>query len=83
MKKHTYLAVNEHDVLRALTVTITGSVLSSSLVTGPSRHTTVRVHFDKVEGAILTAGELGPVHFDAGEALFCAPDFFQLTWGQL
>ena len=57
----THGSVNELDVLRALRVTVTSSVLGTSLVPREARHTTIGVHLREVERAVETAGKLGHV----------------------
>ena len=64
----TYLAVDELDVVRALGVAVSGTVLGASLVAGEAGLATVGVHLDKVERAVETAGEVRHVDVE-GELL--------------
>ena len=60
----THLAVDELDVLRALGVAVTSSVLGASLVVGEAGLATVGVHLDEVESAVETARKLGHVNVE-------------------
>lgn len=53
----TYLATDELQVTSALSVTVSGTVLGTSLVGRVLAHTTVLVHGDEVEGTVKTAVE--------------------------
>lgn len=54
----THLAVDELDVVRALGVAVTGSVLCAGLVSGEAGGAAVGVHLDEVERAVEAAREL-------------------------
>ena len=60
-----YLAVDKLDVVRALSVAVTSSVLGSSLVVGEAGLATVGVHLDEVESAVQAAGELRHVDVES------------------
>ena len=64
----THLAVDEFDVVRALGVAVTGTVLGSSLVVREAGDTAVGVHLDEVESTVQTTGELRHVDVE-GELL--------------
>lgn len=63
-----YLAIDELDIVGALGIAVSGTVLGTSLVVGVFRFTTISSHLDKVHGTIETAGELGDVDVE-GELL--------------
>ena len=50
-----YLAVDELNVVRALSVAVTGSVLRPGLVGREARDTAVSVHLGEVDRAVETA----------------------------
>lgn len=56
-----YLAVDELDIVGALRIAVSGSVLGTSLVVGVLCFTTIRIHLDKVHGTVKTTGELGDI----------------------
>lgn len=55
------LAVDELDVAGALSITVTGTVLGTSLVAGVLGKTTVEVHGDEVESTVQTAANVGDI----------------------
>ena len=57
----THLAIDELDILRALSIAIAGTVLRAGLVVGILGHTAVSVHLREVEGAVETARQGGHV----------------------
>lgn len=63
-----YLAVDELDIVGALGVTITGSVLGTSFVGGVLGKTTIGVHLDEVESAVKATREVGHIDVE-GELL--------------
>ena len=60
-----YLAINEFDVMRALSVAVASTILRSSLVTREPRHASVGIHLDKVERAVQAAREVGHVNVES------------------
>lgn len=56
------LAIDELDVMRALRVTVTGSVLGTSLVGGELGHATIGVHLTEVHSTVQTARQLRHIH---------------------
>lgn len=58
----TYLTVDELEVTRALGITVTSTVLSTSLVVLVFRQTAISVHGDEVQSAIQAAGKAGNIH---------------------
>ena len=63
-----YLAIDELDVLRALSVAVASSVLGTSLVAGIFRQTTIGVHLDEVQSTVETARQVRHVDVE-GELL--------------
>ena len=61
---YTYLAVDEFDVLRALGVAVTSSVLGTGLVVGERGLATILSHLDEVESTVDTAGKVGHVDIE-------------------
>jgi len=55
---NNYHSVDELDVARALSITVTSSVLGTGLVVGVLGHTTILGHLNKVESTVETTGEL-------------------------
>jgi hypothetical protein len=60
-----YLSVDELNVVGALSITVTGSVLGTSLVGGVLGHTTICIHLGEVKSAVETARKLGDVNVEA------------------
>lgn len=56
------LAVDELDVVRALRVTVSGSVLGTSLVGGELGHATIGVHLTEVDSTVQAARQLRHIH---------------------
>ena len=54
--------VDELEILRALSIAVTGTVFGTSLVGGVLRHATVLGHLREVQSTIETAGKVGDVH---------------------
>ena len=57
-------SINELDVLWALGITVSSSVLGTSLIPGPSRQSSICIHLCEVESAIKTAGKVGHIHVE-------------------
>jgi hypothetical protein len=56
-----YLAVDELEVMGALSIAIASPVLRASLIAGELGHATISGHLDKVDGTVETTGEVGHV----------------------
>lgn len=73
------LAVDEFDVVGALRITVTSSVLGTSLVV-TLVHTAIGSHFDEVESTVQTARQLGDIDVE-GELLADEVEHLVLTVG--
>jgi hypothetical protein len=63
-----YLSVDELDIVWALRIAVSGSVLGTSLVARVLGHTTVGFHLREVDGTIETAAKVGDIDVE-GEFL--------------
>jgi len=52
------LSINELDILWALSITISGTILSTSFVLWISRFTSILFHFDEVESSVKTTWQV-------------------------
>lgn len=60
----SYLAIDELQIARALRITVSNTILSSSLVSRVSAHSTILVHGHEVKRAIETARKVGDIHIE-------------------
>ena len=63
-KGWTYLAVNKFDVVRTLSITISGSILRSGLIGRKPRQPSVCIHLHEVKCAVETARKLRHVNVE-------------------
>ena len=64
----TYKTIDELEILRALRIAVTGSVLSTSLVIRKPGHTTIGIHLREIQSTVKTAGMLRYINVE-GEFL--------------
>lgn len=60
----SHLSVDELDVVGALRITVSGSVLGTGLVVGVLSETTIGVHLGEIERAVETARKLGDINIE-------------------
>ena len=58
----SYLAVDKLEITGALRITVSNTILGTSLVSGESGHSTIRIHGHEVKRAIETARKIGDIH---------------------
>ena len=58
----TYLAIDEFDVVRALGVAVTSTILGTGFIIGEPRNTAIGVHLYQVEGTVETAEKVRHVY---------------------
>ena len=61
----SHLAADELDVLGALRVAVTSSVLGTNLVPREARHTTIGIHLREVDGTVKTARKVRHVDIES------------------
>ena len=60
----SHLAVDELDVMRTLSVTVSSSVTGTSLVPGVLGKTTILVHLDEVQGTVQATGQARDINVE-------------------
>jgi len=62
---YAYLTVDELDVVWALSITVTGTILGTSLVSGVLGETTIGSHLREVQSTVQTARKVGNIDIES------------------